>query len=469
MAEWSDARLTILHLGLGSFHRAHQAAYLQALADLGDHSWRLVGGNIRGDMLAIEEALVRQGGRYVLETVTPDGRRAYQTLDVISEVAPFLPDLAVLVAVGAEPATRIISMTVTEAGYFLTPDMALMTDAPELEADLTARSHGTLYGALSLILRARMETGAGPVTLLCCDNLRANGELLSKGLTAFLALRGEQDLLAWRAENVITPNTMVDRITPRPPPELAARVRKAVGWADACPVMAEDFCQWVIEDRFAAGRPALERAGVQFVDDVAPYEEAKIRILNATHCAIAWAGTLKGYAFIHEGATDPAVVAMARAYIETAAIPCLSPSPIDLAAYGATTLARFANPHIRDTNQRVAADGWAKIPGFIAPVLADCLEKGVDLAGAAALPALFMLFMQRWAKNQLPFDYQDQALDEGAMGAILANDDPIAAFCDEPRLWGRLAADARLRAAIQDAYTAIKRSDPRLQREQKTS
>ncbi len=454
MPERPEPRPAILHLGLGSFHRAHQGAYLQALADLGDRHWRLIGGNIRADMRAAEDALIGQDGRYVLETVAPDGERAYRTVDVISQVLAFTPDLAAHVAVGADPTTRIISMTVTEGGYFLTPDMTLMIESPDLAADLSAGSHATLYGALSLILTARMAADAGPVTLLSCDNLQSNGERLSKGLTAFLALRGERDLLAWCARNVTTPNGMVDRITPRPPPDLAARVRAAVGWADACPVMAEDFCQWVIEDRFAAGRPALERVGVQFVDDVAPWEEAKIRLLNATHSAIAWAGTLKGHAFIHEGAADPAVVALARAHISTAAASCRSPSPIDLAAYGTTALARFANPHIGDTNQRVAADGWAKLPGFIAPIFSDCLEKGIELGPLAMLPAFFLLFMRRWAAGALPFAYQDQALDAAAMRAILADADPVAAFCRETRLWGRLAADGRLEAAIRDAFVA---------------
>jgi len=456
MGDRSQATSTILHLGLGSFHRAHQAAYFQALADLGDRDWRLASGNIRGDMEGVEKALIGQGGRYVLETVSPQGRRAYETLDVLRRVLPFSPDLAAHVAVGADPSCRIISMTVTEAGYFLMPDMTLMEEAPDLAADVGTGSHSTLYGALSLILTARMRADAGPVTLLCCDNLRANGERLNAGLTAFLTARGERDLSAWCASNVTTPNTMVDRITPRPPPDLRARVRQAAGWADACPVMAEEFSQWVIEDRFAAGRPALERVGAQFVRDVAPYEEAKIRILNASHSAIAWAGTLRGYAYIHQGAADPAVAAIARTFIDTAAIPCLSPSPIDLAAYGKATLARFANPFIADTNERVAADSWAKLTGFIAPVLGDCLARGIDLEGAAALPALFLLFMQRWASGDLPFDYRDQAFDAGAMRAILADENPIAAFCAERRLWGGLAGDARLEAAFRGAYIRAK-------------
>jgi len=293
-----------------------------------------------------------------------------------------------------------------------------------------------------------MAAGAGPVTLLCCDNLRSNGHRLSTGLTAFLAARGEAGLLAWIRTNVTTPCAMVDRITPRPPADLATRVRDALGWDDAAPVMAEDFRQWVIEDDFAAGRPALERVGVQFVEDVAPFEEAKIRVLNASHSAIAWAGVLKGYAFIHEGAADPEVAGVARAYIDRAVIPCLSPSPIDLAAYGAATLSRFSNPDIRDTNARVAADSCAKLSGFIAPTLAECLAGGGDLDSAATLPALLIAFLQRWSAGTLPFAYQDQALDPAAMRATLAADDPAAAFCADAGLWGPLAGDPRLTRAV---------------------
>ncbi len=441
----------ILHLGLGAFHRAHQAAYLQDLAALGDRGWRLAAGNIRDDGGETERALIAQGGRYTLETVAPDGTRAWQAIDAIETVLSFTPDLAAVTAAGADPATRIISMTVTEAGYHLTQDLALATDAPDLAADLATGSHRTLYGALSLILTARMAADGGPITLLSCDNLRGNGHRLAAGLRAFLAAREERALLAWCERNVTTPNAMVDRITPRPPPELAARVRQATGWADAAPVMAEDFRQWVIEDRFAAGRPALERVGVQFVDDVSAFEEAKIRILNASHSLIAWAGTLRGHAFIHEGARDPAVAAIARTFVEDAVIPCLAPSPIDLPSYAATTLSRFANAALGDTNARVAADSWAKLTGFIAPTVLACLESGVGLESAALAPALFLRFMRHWADAMLPFAHADQTLDPAAMRAVLSADDPAAALAADPGLWGEHAGDARLAAAIAAA------------------
>ena len=443
-----DKTWTILHLGLGAFHRAHQAAWLQDLIDAGDGRWRITAGNLRGDMGPVEDALAAQGGRYVLETVSPVGASVFRIIDAIDRVLTFSADLAGHVAVGADPATRIISMTVTEVGYFLRPDLSLMTEAPDLAADLATGSHRTLYGALSLILTARMKAGAGPVTLLSCDNLRSNGDKLSAGLHAFLAARGEQELLAWCATSITTPNAMVDRITPRPLADLAQRVLAATGFADAAPVMAESFRQWVIEDHFAAGRPALELAGVQFVADVTPYEEAKISIINAGHSVIAWAGVLKGYSFIHEGAANPEIAGLARAYFRDAAIPCLTPSPVDLAAYAETTLERFSNAAIRDTNQRVVADSWAKIPVFIAPTIRQCLRDGRSLDSIAVLPALFLGVMRRWGQGELPFDYQDQAMDVAAMRAILSAADPVAALCAEPRLWGDMAGDPRLTAAV---------------------
>lgn len=443
---------TILHLGVGAFFRAHQAAYLQALLDLGERGWRLAAGNIRADMAAVEAALITQGGAYVLETVSPAGARAWRTINVLSRVIPYREGLAQLIAVGADPATQIISMTVTEAGYFLTPDRRLIEDAVDMASDLGAGSRRTIYGALAAILAARREVGAGPVTLLSCDNLRANGDRLNAGLRAFLARRGEAALTGWCDANVTTPNTMVDRITPRSPADLAERVAMEAGWRDACPVMAEEFQQWVIEDRFAAGRPALERVGVTFTPDVTPYEEAKIRILNASHSILAWAGVLKGYGFIHEDASDPVIAAIARAYVAEAVIPNLASSPMDLAAYAAATLERFGNPHIRDTNSRVVADSWSKLATFVAPTIAESLSVGVGLERAAAAPALFLLFMERWRDGRLGFDYQDQALDADAMRGILGGSDPVTALCAEPRLWGDLVGDGRLTEAVRVAY-----------------
>jgi len=456
----------MLHLGLGSFHRAHQAVYLDALIRSGDASWALAGGNIRPDMAETIEALAAQDGAYTLETISPAGEHRYQRIESIRQVIPHDPDLAGLIEQGASVETKIISFTVTEAGYYLDAQNRLDLEAfADLRADLDAARAGrpgaTIYGALTAILRARMASGAGPVTLLNCDNLRHNGERSRAGLLQFIGLIGDEALLAWVHSSTSSPNAMVDRITPRPTPDVRERVLAATGIDDPAALMGESFIQWVIEDRFIAGRPAWETVGVEMVDSVDAYEEAKIRLLNATHSCIAWAGTLVGYRYIHEGTRDPAIRRLAYDYVTDDTIPVLDtpehPCPIDLAAYRDVVLDRFANPAIQDTNQRVAMDGFSKIPGFIAPTLRERLARGEGIASVAMLPALFLAYLQRWHAGQIPYTYQDQAMDPAAAHAICEAADPVAAFCADGVLWGDLAADARLVDALRLASARVER------------
>ena len=453
----------ILHLGLGSFHRAHQAVYLQALHDVGDTRWQLAGANIRPDMAQVMQALAAQGGAYTLETISPDGEHRYQRITALSRVLPYTPDLHAVLACGAEATTRIISFTVTEAGYWLDPTHRLDLSVPELVADIarvrTGAAGQTIYGAVAAILRARRAAGAGPLTLLNCDNLRHNGERFRGGLLEFIDGLGDAELLGWTHANTRCPNAMVDRITPRPPPELAARVLAATGVHDAAPITGESFIQWVIEDDFIAGRPDWGRVGVELVESVQPYEEAKIRILNASHSCIAWAGTLVGLSYIHEGTQLPAIRQMAHDYVTEDVIPCLHrpgrESPVDLPRYRDVVLERFANPAIRDTNQRVAADGFSKIPGFIAPTVRERLAAGASIDAVAMLPALFLAFLQRWQRGELPYAYQDQGMDPAVAHAICNAPDPVAALAADAGLWGDLAGDARLLAALRAADVRV--------------
>ncbi len=454
-----EAPWVILHLGLGSFHRAHQAVYLHRLMQIGDRRWSLAAGNIRPDMADTVAALQAQGGAYTLETVSPEGERQYERIESLQTVVPWDARLDALVAIGADARTRIVSFTVTEAGYYLDAGNRLDGSSPDIAKDLDAARAGhagsTLYGALCAILRRRMQRGAGPVTLLNCDNLRHNGERVRAGLLQFIDAAGDRDLLAWVRENTSTPSAMVDRITPRPTPDVVARVEAATGCHDPAALMAESFMQWVIEDDFIAGRPEWERAGVEMVRSVAAHEEAKIRLLNATHSCIAWAGTLAGTRYIHEGVRDPRIRAFAYEYATDDVIPALSPSPLDLQAYRDTVLQRFGNAALRDTHQRVAMDGYAKIPGFIAPTLRDRLGRGQSVEAVAMLPALFLACLQRWHAGTLPYAYEDQAMDVAAAHAICTAADPAAALAHDPVLWGPLAGDERLVAALKRACTRV--------------
>ena len=449
----------ILHLGLGSFHRAHQAVYLQRLIDQGDTAWSIAGGNLRPDMVETVAALQAQGGAYTLETVTPAGERHYERITAIRKIIPYEPSLAGLIDVGADPATRIISFTVTEAGYYLGSDHRLDTRHADVASDLAGTTRVTIYGALAAILDERRQRGSGPVTLLNCDNLRSNGERFHAGFIDFLTRRGNDALLAWVQTSTTAPNAMVDRITPRPLADVAARVKAATGVDDRAALMGEAFIQWVVEDRFIAGRPAWENAGAEMVSSVLPFEEAKIRILNSTHSCFAWAGTLIGLAYIHEGVTVPAIRKMAFDYVTDCVIPSLhesqDPYPLDLDAYRDIVIDRFSNPWLQDTNQRVAADGFSKIPGFLWPTFHECLAAGRSIASIAVLPALFFEFLGRWHRGELAYDYQDQGMDPASAHAFFAAADPLGAFCHDPVLWGPLAGDARLLAAIRAGHRQV--------------
>ena len=460
MTMTTTAPLTILHLGLGSFHRAHQAVYLQKLIDQGDTGWQIAGGNLRADMADTIAALEAQGGAYTLETVSPAGERFYERITAIRRVVPWTPDLAGLVEIGADPATRIISFTVTEAGYYLDEHDRLDDSFADLASDLTGTTRGTIYGAMAAILGERRRRDAGPVTLLNCDNLRSNGERFRAGFLDFLARRGDTALRAWVEANTSSPNDMVDRITPRPLPDIAPRVKAATGIDDRAPVMGERFIQWVIEDHFINGRPAWEKAGAEMVDSVLPYEEAKIRILNASHSCFAWAGTLLGFQYIHEDVAHPAIRRMAFDYVTDDVIPSLEssqkPYPLDLAAYRDVVIDRFSNPYLRDTNQRVAMDGYAKISGFLWPTFRECLARGASIARVAKLPALFFEFLGLWHRGELGYEYQDQGMDAAGAHAIFESADPLDAFSRDPLLWGPLAGEPRLVAALRQAHAEVK-------------
>ena len=449
---------TWLHIGLGSFHRAHQAWYLHRLLESGEQRWHIAAGNIRNDAEATVETLRAQNGEYVLETVSPAGEREYEVIKSIQTLLPWQEDLEPLINEGAKAQTKVIAFTVTEGGYYLKTDHMLDVDNEVLIADLQG-NHQTIYGTVTKMLERRMANGTGTVTLLNCDNVRHNGERFRDGLIEFLTLTGKTDVLQWVKENTTCPNTMVDRITPRPAADLPERIKEQTGIEDKAPVMGETFIQWVIEDNFKDIRPALENVGVEMVDSVIPYEEAKIRILNASHSCIAWAGTLVGHSFIHESTLTDYIYKIAHDYVSQDVIPCLGDNGIDLSTYLEVVLDRFTNPYIKDTNQRVAADGFSKIPAMITPTMIECYQRGVTPDATAMLPALFFVFMQQWHQGLLPYEYQDGILDENAVHSMFDAEDPVAVYAQDVALFGELTEradfEALLRKNVAAAYSMI--------------
>lgn len=451
--------LTQLHLGLGSFHRAHQAVYLQDLHDLGYKEWKIVAGNLRPDMQSTIDALKSQNNEYTLETISPQGKHEYQTIRSITSIINWDAELAGLSEVAADPNTKIISFTVTEAGYYLDENDLLDDTQIDLCNDLEGKTCSTIYGALSKFLQKRKASNGEPVTLLNCDNLRSNGSRFKKALLDFIQRIGDTELHAWVKSNTSSPNSMVDRITPRPTADIVKRVFDATGNKDEAALMGESFTQWVIEDNFIAGRPAWERVGVEMVDDVEPYEEAKIRVLNGTHSCIAWAGTLRGYDFIHEGMNDPDVRKLAFDYVTNDVIPCLDnadhASPINLSDYRDTILDRFSNPNIQDTNQRVAMDAFSKIPSFILPTIIDGIKEGRSINDVSVLPALFVEFLKREQRGEISFEYEDQIMEAETAKAIVSAEDPITVFANNKIVFKEMAGNEDLIESLKYAYLRV--------------
>lgn len=371
-------RRSIVHLGVGGFHRAHQAVYLDELAERRiSAEWGERGiGLLTGDR-RIADALIPQECLY---TVVERGAREDSARVVAALTgyvfAPAEPERAL--GLLTDPATRIVSLTITEGGYLIDDQTGVFdADNPLVRADVPGLGAPlTVFGYLCTALARRRAAGMAPFTVLSCDNLPGNGDVARRALVSFARLRDE-GLAAWIEANVACPNGMVDRITPQTSDADRALVAETFGIADAWPVLTEPFRQWVIEDHFCNGRPPLEEVGVQIVPDVGPYETMKLRLLNASHQAMAYLGYLAGYRYAHEVMGDRDFRHFIARFMDDEVTDLLPVVPgVDLDVYKRTLLARFANPAIADTLARLATDGADRMPKFVLPSLAEALAQG---------------------------------------------------------------------------------------------
>ncbi|HEY9665036.1 MAG TPA: mannitol dehydrogenase family protein, partial [Allocoleopsis sp.] len=353
----------IFHIGVGGFHRAHQALYLDEYLHQHPRSdWGICGIGLLEFDQRMRDALQAQDCLYTLVERSPAGDHAR----VIGSITNYLfaPEnrQAVIDAL-ADPQCRIVTLTITEAGYYYIESTGEFdTNHPTIQHDLQHPDQPIgVYGFLTAALDRRRQQGIAPFTVLSCDNIQGNGNVVRKMLTTFAELR-DPDLGQWIREHVAFPNCMVDRITPATTPADIEMVKEQFGIDDAFPVVAEPFLQWVVEDKFCAGRPDLESVGVQFTEDVHPYEMMKIRLLNASHLLIGYIGTLTGYSYAHETMADPLICRAVERLMEEVT-PTLHPVPgVDLDQYKKTLIERFANPKIRDQLPRLCLNGSAKVP-----------------------------------------------------------------------------------------------------------
>lgn len=449
---YDRSRLTpgIVHIGVGGFHRAHQAVYLDTLMHLhGSETFGICGVGLLPQDSRMGEVLRAQDYLYTVVTRDAEGDRAR----VIGSIIDFLHapvDPEAVIERMAAPETKIVSLTITESGYCEDKATgALDIHNPAVAHDLRhpERPQGT-YGFLAAALQRRLSRGLPPFTVQSCDNLLHNGGICRRMLLAFLQARGEHELEEWVAANVSFPSSMVDRITPTTTDEHRALVRESFGIEDGWPVVCEPFTQWVIEDRFVQGRPAWETVGAQLVDDVEPYEKMKIRLLNGSHQAMCYIGMLLGYRYAPQAMADEAIHTLLQRFMDEEATPVLAPVPgVDLGAYKQTLRERFANPAINDQLGRIGTDGAARITEFVAPTIADQLQRNGPIELAAFTVAAWIRYLNGRDDNgeELPFsDARGEPLREVATCAGA----DASAILNLPALFGELSAVPRFTEAV---------------------
>lgn len=437
----------ILHVGVGNFHRAHMAVYLDRLFSLGaDHHWAILGAGVRPTDAAMRERLAAQDWLTTVVELDPNGLNARVTAAMIGFV-PVEPEATV--AAMADPAIRIVSLTITEGGYYVDAQSGGFDAAhPDMAADAAApRTPRSVFGMILAALRRRRAAGIAPFTVMSCDNLPENGHVTRRAVTG-LARLSDPAFADWIADNVAFPNSMVDCITPATSDRERALVADRFGLIDAAPVVCEPFRQWVLEDHFPSGRPALERVGVEFVTDVAAYELMKLRILNGGHAAIAYPSALLGHHFVHEAMADPLIARWLDTLERREILPTLAPIPgVSYDAYLAKVTERFSNPAVGDTVRRLCLDGSNRQPKFILPTLAQALATGRPFEGLALEVALWCRYCAGIDEAGREIAPNDDNWDDLTARAQAAKEDPTA-FLANRAVFGALGEDTRFAEAF---------------------
>lgn len=448
----------IAHIGVGGFHRAHQAMYIDRLLERGEaQDWGICGIGLLPSDAHMRDVLREQDHLYTLVLTHADGRRERRVIGSIVDYLFAPEDLESVLERLASPEIRIVSLTVTEGGYNFSAATGEFDFAhPDIVADLQhPRTPSTVFGIVTEALARRRQRGTAPFTVMSCDNIQGNGAIAQHVFTAF-ASRRDPDLGAWVEQHVTFPDTMVDRITPVTSDADREENDDAIGLRDAWPVICEPFEQWVILDRFVNGRPDWDAVGAQFVEDVHPYELMKLRLLNASHQAMAYFGVLAGYTYAHEASTDPDIERLLRRYMDEEGTPTLEPVPgIDLAEYKNTLIERFQNPEVRDTLARLCADSSNRIPKWLLPVVREQLAHNRPVRLSAAIVASWARYAEGVDESGQPLDVVD-ALKDQVMAAAAAEKLESLAFIRDRDLFGTLADELAFTEPYLWALTTLR-------------
>ncbi|QQA42573.1 mannitol dehydrogenase family protein [Pelagovum pacificum] len=442
----------ILHVGVGNFHRAHMATYLDRLFRSGKgHEWAIVGAGVRPGDAAMRDRLAGQDWLTTVVDLDPEGFSA-QVIGSMTDFIEIDPDQTIARMV--DPETKIVSTTITEGGYYVRPDGGFDADHPDMKADAaTPDAPKSVFGMVIKALRQRRDAGTPAFTAMSCDNLPENGHVFKQTVTG-LARLSDPEFADWITDNVAFPNSMVDCITPATSPRELEMVKEKFGVEDAAPVVCEPFRQWVLEDNFPLGRPALEEVGVEFVDDVAQYELMKLRMLNGGHAAIAYPSALLGHHFVHDAMADPRVSDWLIALEQREIMPTLKPiAGVDYDAYLDKLVERFSNSAVGDTIPRLCLDGSNRQPKFVLPTARARLDAGESVDGLALEVALWCRYCAGTdeAGNEIPPN--DDSHAELKALALEAKSNPVA-FLGFTQVFGDLGTTP----AFADAFDRALRS-----------
>ena len=430
-----ECKIGIVHLGVGNFHRAHQALYINNyINDTKELDWGICGINLRKEERENFNFLKNRDGKYILKTTSTDGDTKFSEIHSINKLIDWSKDKEEAENILTNKNVEILTMTVTESGYYINEDNNLNLNLNIVKDNIQQKENTIIFSFLLSALKKRMVSIDKEITLLCCDNIRENGLMLEKCLKQYVKASNELELYQWIEKKVSFPSCVVDRITPRTPEYLASEIKEKFNIDENSSVMAEPFIQWVIEDNFIGKRPNLEKVGVQFVQNVFPYEEAKIRILNGGHVALSYIGALKGHETYDEAICDRELQQYFFELERKEIIPALgNEAPFDLEEYMIIIFERFKNTNIGDKLERIAMDGVGKFPIFILPTINKCFELNIIPENSIESIASWYIFMKKIENKTLKFNYYEPSWEWIKQ---YLKDDMLEKFIYNNDLWG---------------------------------
>ena len=446
----------IAHIGVGGFHRAHQAVYIDRLLNDGTvRDWGIVGIGVMPQDARMRDVMRDQDCLYTSMLKLQGGEVEARVIGSIVRYLYGPDDPEAVLVVLSDPGIRIVTLTISEGGYHMNQVTGEFNPGPDLVADAARRVPTTAFGLIVEALRRRCAAGTPPFTVLSCDNLETNGEVARRMISAYASMR-DQALGEWVSSEVAFPNSMVDRITPSTSDDDRAVLTSRFGVEDQWPVASERFTQWVVEDNFPTGRPRFEDVGASMVDDVTPYELMKLRLLNGAHQALAYLGLLAGHHYVHEACADPLLTRMLRTYLAVEAAPTLRVLPgIDLANYQRLVVERFENPAIGDTLARLAVDSSDRLPKFVLPVVRENLQAGRPTRMGALIVASWARFAEGMDDSRRPLALVDRRAPELQERAARQDSDSLA-FLGLIDIFGNLGDSQRFGDEYSSALVSLR-------------